>query len=199
MLGLRSELIKFNIGTPEHPAYLCCDSSMKSCTIEPAAQVLTKKKMIELGFVHPGWGPNHGKLLHDWYTWHVDSRLYDETTDAKIRARVLKYRKECIKNYSDQFKKRGARTNREDVQFCRTCGVKTPEFQEGHTVIFADWAKAQAADPNWNGVLSPPGEMLCHYHMVNCVAKSVESLHYTDDERHRIRDFIESLKLMQQA
>jgi hypothetical protein len=82
-------------------------------SLELAAQILIKRKMVELGFVHTGFGPNRGLLPHKSYSWITPSGLFNEDMDRKLRNAAENDLKQCVEDWSTQWKKQAAWSNTE--------------------------------------------------------------------------------------
>jgi len=179
-----SNLVKFNLGTDNAPATLCVNMHNPRVTLEPAAQILIKKKMIELGFVHTGWGPDRGQLQHRWWSCWEASQLYDEAVDKDTRKLAQNYLEDRVKEWSNVYKHIAAWTN--TGKFCQLCGTVQPENREGQAVVFAEWAHEQAGMANWNGELVAPGDIFCASHLVQVIKDSKKYQKFTQAEKSEI-------------
>ena len=191
------DLVLFNLGSAATPAYLSVDEVTERAFLDPAAQLLLKRKMIELAFVYTGWGPDRGELLHHWRKWHIHRGLYStEGTDVKPKIREIaeKYFKSRTNEYSAKWKSQGIWTNRKDGKFCVLCGVEErPENREGHKVTSVPWAAEVAAKEDWNGEFTPHGELLCNQHLTATVTQSFNDQNFTTAEAKNLLKVVEDL------
>ena len=120
-------------------------------TIEYAARVLIKKKMLELGYAYTGWGPTPGPLIHEWRDWHSHTGLYSGELSEEVTRDVLQYLNDRVKAWSQEFFDIGA-FGFGSIGFC--VGSHTREmFKNKYIVHVAEWAVDQSLKTDWNGEL----------------------------------------------
>lgn len=144
--------------------------------INDEAQLLMKRKMIELRYIHSGLGPSGPKAKILWYEFLADFGIRGSMAGERVKKDVFLAISSFVTAMSQVWSKKRIWSNEPagKVTFCRFCPApKAPDDGDGHDVVFMQEAVELAKKDEWNGEFEDSRAM-CFDHATKVLEHSKE-------------------------